>query len=181
MNRRELTEAYFQWMCRLVCTGQERSYRTLLRYLHSREFVYSLPMDGNRADDGMDLRYRFGAECDIPNPVIAHELDNKPCSILEMMVALSVRCEEHIMEDPDIGDRTGQWFWSMIRNLGLDAMTDSRFSASKADDILDRFLERRYKRNGEGGLFYIPYCEQDLRGVEIWYQMCWYLSSMANV
>lgn len=34
----------------------------LLRHLHNIDFQYMLPMDGNRAEDGIDLRYRFGYE-----------------------------------------------------------------------------------------------------------------------
>lgn len=184
MSRYELTEAYFQWMCQLVCNKRHAkglSYRKLLRHLYCRDFSYSLPMDGNRAEDGIDLRYRFGNDLSIDSRVIASCMDDRPCSILEMMVALAVRCEEHIMDDPDIGDRTGEWFWEMVSSLGLDSMTDSNFIPWKVDDILDRFLERKYKRNGEGGLFQIPYCNADLRTVEIWYQMCWYLDSILKV
>ena len=41
-----------------------------------------------------------------------------------MMIALAIRCEEHIMDDPDAGDRTGQWFWSMLVSLGLGSMDE---------------------------------------------------------
>lgn len=51
--------------------------------------------------------------------MIASYLDNRPCSVLEMIIALAIRLEEHIMDDPDIGNRTGQWFWDMIVSLGL--------------------------------------------------------------
>lgn len=178
MREYELKEAYFQWMCQLVCARRKSkvlSYQKLLRHLHETDFRYSFPMDGNRADDGIDLRYRFSDEDAIHGAMVAKYLDDKPCSVLEMMVALAVRCEEHIMDDPDVGDRTGKWFWGMISSLGLDGMTDSHFNPARVDDILARFLDRQYERDGEGGLFTIPYCDQDLRTIEIWYQMCWYL------
>ena len=41
-----------------------------------------------------------------------------------------------------------------------------------------RFMDGKYKPNGKGGLFTIPSCERDLRTVEIWYQMNWYLNSI---
>ena len=97
------------------------------------------------------------------------------CSVLEMMIALSMRCEEQIMDDPDIGNRTGQWFWDMIDNLGLGNMSDSKFDSLYVDEVLQRFLNRDYKRNGEGGLFTINRRGLDMRSVEIWYQMCWHL------
>ena len=46
--------------------------------------------------------------------MISAYLDNKTCSVLEMMIALAIRCEEHIMDDPDVGNRTGQWFWKDV-------------------------------------------------------------------
>jgi hypothetical protein len=156
----------------------KRSYRQLLSYLHSVDFDYTIPMDGNRAEDGVDLRYRFGYEYDYDGPIIANYLDDRPCSVLEMLVALAIRCEEHIMDDPDIGNRTGKWFWDMIMNLGLHAMDDTRFDKIYVEGIVYRFLDREYGRNGEGGLFTIPNCRRDLRTVEIWYQMCWYLDDI---
>jgi hypothetical protein len=181
MTRQNLNKEYFDWMYNLVC-GEKRfkkvSYRKLLSYLNKVDFNYIYEMDGNRAEDGMDLRYRFGYENDIPDYEITAHLDDRPCSILEMMVALSVRCEENIMDNPDIGDRTGKWFWGMIESLGLYSMDDSCFDRSKADKIIHCFLSRDYKMNGEGGLFTIPNYRGDLRYVEIWYQAMWYLDTV---
>lgn len=181
MTRSELNSEYFDWMCQLVCNRRYiggLSYQKLLRFLHNIEFNYTIEMDGNREEDGIDLRYRFGYENSYEHAMISSYLDNRPCSVLEMMIALSIRCEEHIMDDPDIGNRTGQWFWDMIENLGLREMTDARYSEDYAEDVIQRFLDRRYKRNGEGGLFTVKHCRRDLRIVEIWYQMCWYLDEI---
>ena len=95
-----------------------------------------------------------------------------------MMTALAVRCEEHIMTDPDVGNRTGQWFWQMITNLGLVDMTDSKFDRKYVDLVIQRFLDRTYEPDGKGGLFTIEHCPYDLRTVEIWYQLCWYLDKL---
>lgn len=177
MTKDELNNAYFEWMYQLVCDERdsEMSYRKLLYLLHDTDFNYTIPMDGNRAEDGTDLRYRFGYENAYDGPIIAAYLDDRPCSVLEMMVALAIRCEEHIMCDPDIGDRTGQWFWNMIDNLGLGDMDDEGFDKNYAERVIQKFLNREYKRNGEGGLFTVKHYRKDLRSVEIWYQMCWYL------
>lgn len=182
MTQKELNQEYFKWMYQLVCGerySKKLSYRKLLSYLHSVEFVYIIDLDGNRAEDGIDLRYRFGYERGYSDPMIASYLDDRPCSILEMMIALSIRCEEHIMENSDLGDRTGQWFWNMIVSLGLGSMTDARFDDEYVDEVVHRFLNREYERNGKGGLFTIEHCKKDLRSVEIWYQMCWYLNTIS--
>lgn len=181
MTRSELNGRYFEWMCQLVLDqrySKGLSYRKLLRFLNRVDFTYTIAMDGNREADGIDLRYRFGYENSYEKLMIASYLDNKPCSVLEMMIALAIRCEEHIMDDPDVGNRTGQWFWNMIVNLGLGSMTDSKFDEEYATEIIDRFLDREYERNGEGGLFTVEHCNRDLRMVEIWYQMCWYLDEL---
>jgi hypothetical protein len=106
---------------------------------------------------------------------------DEPCSVLEMMVALAIRCEEHIMEDLELGDRTEKWFWIMIDSSGLNALTDMTFNSYEADIILQRILNREYGPCGEGGLFLIPNCGFDLRNVEIWYQLCWYLNYYEEV
>lgn len=180
MTKSELNNEYFNWMYQLVCDERyvnSLSYRYLFSYLHHIDFTYSISMDGNRSEDGMDLRYRFGYEKSYESPMITAFLDDRPCSVLEMMVALSIRCEE-IMADQDAGNRVGQWFWSMILNLGLDSMNDFNFDETYTNNVITNFLERRYEPNGKGGLFTVKHCRYDLRSVEIWYQMCWYLDEI---
>lgn len=181
MTEAELNLDYFDWMCQLV--SDERytgglSYRKLFAHLHGIDFQYSMPMDGNRAGDGIDFRYRFGYENNIDDYVITEYLDNRPCSVFEMMVALAFRCEESIMADPDIGDRTGQWFMEMIDSLGLDDMNDAQFDAAYTDAVIFRFMNRNYQPNGKGGLFTIEDRTQDMRSAEIWKQMNWHLDSI---
>ena len=116
MTRDELIDQYFDWMYRLVVDDRysNKSYRRLFARLYDTEFVYTIPMDGNRAEDGIELRYRFGREQNYPDAMIASMLDTTPCSVLEMMIALSIRCEEHIMDNRSMvleHDRQpGPWF-----------------------------------------------------------------------
>lgn len=176
---RLLSEVYFDWMCGLVCDRKKKqNYETLLRYLHSIPFRAIHPMDENRGEDGIDLRNRFGYLENVPDEKIERYLMGRPCSVLEMIVALAVRCEESIMDDPDYDNRTAKWFWEMIRNLGLGEMDEDNFCESYVEETIDRLLNREYGPDGEDGLFYIPGCSEDLREVEIWYQMCWYLDGV---
>lgn len=164
---------YFEWMFGLICGRRQQCYRRLLSLLHDIEFTYSIPLDRNRAQDGIDLRRRFEYERRQPRGE-----SDKPCSVLEMMIALSIRCEEHIMDDPDIGNRTSQWFWEMINNIGLEDMTDEGFDEDFVRYKIDILLNREYEPNGEGGLFVVEDCDYDLRTIEIWYQMCWHLNDI---
>lgn len=179
--RNEINSRYFRWMFDLVCGkryAKEVSFRRLLEHLHNTEFIFSIPKDENRAEDGIDLRYRFVRIIHMEECL--DYLDG-PCSVLEMMVALAIRMEESVMDDPEYGDRTGQWFWGMVVNLGLGSMTDSRYDERYVDNILDRFLYRDYDPDGRGGLFTVRYTDEDLRLVEIWYQMCWYLDEFLGM
>ena len=178
MIKNRVIDDYFEWLSDWVCGkrySKQVSYRKLLMLLHSIEFRYSIRRDRNRAKDGVDLRRRFAL--DRGDEELSGYLDG-PCSVLEMMVALAIRCEECIMDDPHIGDRTGQWFWGMIVNLNLGSMLDSRFDEEYAVDIIKRFLDRDYEPDGEGGLFTIRHCLEDLRDVEIWVQLLWYIDSI---
>lgn len=178
-NRDRILNEYFEWMIRLVCDGKysrRLSWRKLFRLLHETEFIYILEMDGNRADDGMDLRYRFAYESSYDERMIDDVFVDQPCSLLEMMVALAQRCEEHITDDPDSGNRTGKWFFEMIESLGLMSMDDRHFDKVVSADILVRFMRREYLPDGRGGLFTISNSGYDMRSAEIWYQMMWYLN-----
>ena len=182
MRKNDIRDLYFEWLCGIVQSkrfGDRVSFRKLLTRLHDTEFIFLMPLDENLASDGMDLRYRFilDYDCEDQYDDIMYELDD-PCSVLEMMVALSLHCEENIMDDPKMGDRTGQWFWEMITNLGLNSMTDNRFDSVYVDEVIDTFLNREYEPDGRGGLFKIRNCDADLRDVEIWRQLCWYLNTI---
>lgn len=176
----QIKNEYFDWLYEYVCKGRAHkdiSYRKLFIFLHSVEFTFFIDFDDNRADDGINLRRRFARTKPEEDYNVILSILDSPCSVLEMMIALSIRCEEDIMDDPRYGDRTKQWFWSMLKTLGLNMMTDDIFDRHDVEIIIQRFLDREYERNGRGGLFYIPECDKDLRKVEIWTQLCWYLNS----
>lgn len=179
MNEYVLRDKYFEWLKTIILPFKpaRKSYNKLLTHLHNRDFTYILPMDANRYEDGVNLRYRYGYESGISNSEIASSLDIFPCSILEMLVALAFRSEESIMFDPEFGDRTGKWFWGMIENLGLIEMSDSNYHRNVVDDILDRFLNREYEKDGRGSVARIPAYPGDMRDVDIWYQFMWHLSN----
>lgn len=173
----DIEKEYFDWLYDYVCKGranQHVSYEKVFRYLHEVEFTFSISNDVNRAVDGTDLRYRFALQ---KGEERIEEMLRGPCSVLEMMVALAIRCEESIMDDTRYGDRTGQWFWIMMRNLCIDGMTDDIFDIEYVEYCINSFLNREYEPDGYGGLFYIKNCREDLRDVEIWTQLCWFLEN----
>ena len=182
MTRDDILNLYFEWLFDMVCGlrfADGISFRKLLAHLHNTEFRYSIPNDKSRAREGENLRHRF-AITQMPGVPEYEILDilAGPCSVLEMMVALAIYAEEHIMSNPQIGNRTGQWFWNMVTSLGLGSMTDDRFDLGYIDDVIVTFLNRDYRRDGRGGLFTIRKPPDDMRLMEIWIQMCWYLDTI---
>lgn len=182
MTRSEIEQEYFEWMYRLVSHGRysgRTSFEDLLLYLHETEFRYIIPKDSNRAEDGEDLRRQFAYEIYGDNDIeFIIDCLARPCSVLEMMIALAIRCED-IMDDPSVGDRTGQWFWMMVTNLGLGGMYDRRFDKKYVEVVIETFLNRKYEPDGRGGLFRVRNCDYDLRDEEIWTQMLWMLDTIS--
>lgn len=184
MYNKEIKDEYFDWLCELVCKNRydrDMTYYKLLEHLHETRFSFRLLGDSDRAHDGMALRHRFAL---IREELYDHEYDYiieclyGPCSVLEMMIALAIRCEEEYMTDTKYGDRTAQWFWRMIVNLGLGSMTDNLYQSKTVEDIIDSFLNRDFEPDGRGGLFTIKNCARDLRRVDIWTSLMWYLDTM---
>ena len=178
MHENNVTIDYFDWMYNLVCRNRYSkniSFKKVFSYLNDTKFTYSIRMDLNRAKDGTELRRRYANEFKIAN---IYDRICGPCSVLEMMIALAIRCEETIMDDENFGDRTDQWFWDMMKNLGLGHMNDDEFDEEYVSDVVTRFLNRDYEPDGRGGLFFVRNCDIDLRDVEIWIQMLWYLDNI---
>ena len=169
---------YFEWLCNIVCKGKfskSISYKKLLTRLHDTYFTYTIPRDRNRAEDGIYMRYHFSIDCNCRD---AEDYLDGPCTVLEMMVGLAVRCEDQFMTNTEYGDRTSQWFWQMIVNLGLGGMTDDNYDRQEVDDIVWTFLNRRYDYDGKGGLFRVRDTKEDMRRLEIWYQLNRYLDTI---
>ncbi len=181
-NNDTIRDEYFKWIYDCMCKGRVHkgvSYIKLFRFLHETEFTYSIIMDENRALDGVDLRYRFAMEIyNDPSVEYCLRVTNDSCSVLEMLAALAIRCEETIMEDSRYGNRTSQWFWSMLSTMGVSLMTDDVFDEEYVAKCVYTFLNREYEPDGAGGIFYIRNCEEDLRDMEIWTQLCWYLNKI---
>lgn len=176
MKKDEVCNAYFEWLINLVWDEEhfvDISYRRLLMHLHNTEFTWLIDMDANRAQYGIDLRHRF---TDRPSERAC--LAGSPCSVLEMMVALALQCEETITTNPEGVDQTHIWFWEMIDTLGLSDQFDKRYNKKYVNDVMRTFLQREYSPDGQGGLFFIKNPKQDVSKVEIWYQMLWHLNDI---
>lgn len=174
MSRPPIDELYFVWLYGQIGliekTDPSETYWRIARQLHQKEFFWMIPNDDNRAEDGRELRHEF-ADSEGLQEVDQDWLDLS-CSMLELLLALA----RHLsFEDENEGD-PAQWFWELMENLDLEKYNDAaEMSEQEVDDILDTFLYRVYKRNGQGGLFPLKKASEDQREVELWYQMSSYL------
>lgn len=173
----DLREEYLDWLIEQV-SGYD--YSDLLAFLFDVPFISILDMDRNRAEDGIDLRYRFGYEHGYSHTELFDGFAMlSDCSVLEMMVALALRCQVEIMDDMDGSDNTPILFRDMLRSLEVDHMTNGYFNQPKARYAINRFVNRQYEPNGHGGLFTIHHTNEDMRNIEIWYQLQRYLNETA--
>lgn len=114
-------DEYRAWLIKLIRPGDGLTNEMIdiLVLLDSREYVYSNHFDGNRYSDGQFLIYRYADEYGYDREAVAQYFEPKTCSVLEMMIALSLRCEDNFTYDPAYGDRAYIWFWEMVKSLGL--------------------------------------------------------------
>jgi len=168
-----IEESYFNWLCAKVRNNPIPVYLDLFRLLHKVEFIWTVQGDKNRAADGKELREYFCS-----NGFIEPDLNwlQEPCSIFEMLIALSDRA--NFQTDIPIKD----WFWRFISNLKLeDFRRVSRSDEAKIHDILYTLVWRLYDDHGNGGLFPLRNPKQDQRKIEIWYQMFEYIDDQGLV
>lgn len=164
---------YFDWLTEMVMPEKDvrDSYQKVLLGLYNTEFKYFVKNDGNRAEDGEQLRIMYenetGLWCN----------NYSACSLLEMLAGLALRCENELMYDPDEGNRTYIWFWEMLENMGLTGMDDWHFDYDRFDEIVCKLNDRTYDSDGYGGPFYIADFDYDMRKIELWYQLNYYVRS----
>lgn len=186
--RDQIRNDYKEWLIGLTnswCSSASgNSYYMLMEYLYSRPFTSIYANDCNRVQDGVDMRFSFIDALDSDPYTLEYTYRDvynyltHDCNMLEMMAALAQKCEDHIMGDPEIGDRSGEWFWGMLKNTHLDVLSDEYFDISEAETIVTNIIDHNYSRNGDGGLFSVRNPMIDMRTAELWYQMNWYLGEM---
>lgn len=171
----ELEQNYYEWLTNWV-PKWKYGYSLLLRHLYETPFRVTLLMDENRVGDGLSLRTRYVYEQQMSTIERDILKVRRPCSVLEVMIALGLRFEEEYMSPQATEENPIEaWFSPMIGSLGLADCDDLHYDPDVADFRILIFLDRVYRPNGLGGLFYIPNAHEDMREIELWQQMMlWY-------
>lgn len=159
---------YFDWLIQKINKHNE-PYFAIYYQLYDTDFIVMNENDNSRYEDGLYLRKVYDYEKN--NCINLYTCLNKKCSILEMMVALAKRMED-LLYDYTVGDQTDVWFNEMLRSLGIDSYTDDDYYDEYiVEKALDDMMNYHINRNGDGGLFTVPYSNVDMRDLSIWYQM----------
>jgi len=170
MNK-PLDELYLEWLYSQVgdtgLSDPSKTYWGLLRQMYTKEFVWFVPNDDNRVEDGKYLRRDFVDDLRLIN-VDTGWLD-LGCSMLELLVGLARRLSF------EAGGEPRDWFWHLVDNLEI--MFDDRhsFPMIEVDEALDRVIWRTYDWDGKYGLFPLENPQEDQRKVELWYQLSAYV------
>jgi len=170
-----IDERYFTWLYSKI--GHRKvpirglSYRKLAYQLYTKEFLWFVPNDDNRAEEGIELRKVFLDETGTQYP--GHEWMEMTCSILELLIGMSHRLSF-------IDDRPAHiWFWEMLDNVDLTYANDDEYGPDTEEDVeqtFDRVIWRLYEQDGAGGLFPLHHAHEDQRKIELWYQMSAYIN-----
>lgn len=159
-----MLEDYYRWLVDLLGDDDLKlNYQKLLRKLFDTEFTWIVDFDSNRAIDGLYLREIFARD------IGWHGTFEKPCSVLEMMIALAMRCED-LIYDPNIANSVYETFMDMLYNSSLDLLDDDHYIESRANYIFKKILNREYDSCGNGSFFCVGYCDKDFRVMDLWWQ-----------
>lgn len=179
MNDMDLYGEYYNWLLNKIEFGNfTELYIGLLRRMFGTAYFSALPIDENRASDGKDLRYFFCEET-------GYNLDDlnfavgDSCTVLEMLIAFADLIANKELGDAEKGDRTPDWFWRMVKNLGLLDYPGEYLPLElrlEVTTIIQNWLNRNINYDGSGGLFPLKNPPGDERKVEFLYQMRAYLN-----
>jgi hypothetical protein len=162
MNK--LDYEYFDWLTAQIWIPNQRSYGELFSRMHNFEFVWFVPNDDNRLQDGLDLRAEFlnGAKSN---------LALQWATLLEVLVALSRRIAWTAGGDAE------RWAWTLLKNLRLNKADDPLTEAkeTRINETLYALVWRTYDKSGRGGFFPLKRPTKDQTKLEIWDQMNAYI------
>ena len=172
-----LDELYLRWLYGQVADSQERSrsrsYWSIFRQLYKTEFIWWVPNDDNRVEDGKQLRYIFMHELGLTS--VDQAWMDSGCSFLEMLIALSGRLE------CGSDDSAVDWVWHGMHTLEFDIYNDNaEIPHEDVEETMMRVIHRTYRKDGYGGLFPLRHPHEDQTEIEIWAQLNAYLLENDN-
>ena len=169
-NTINVRSLYFRWIIGKLDKDMVKKYSSLLMHLFKSEFIENaeVPMDVNRARDGVALRKKFISEQEYFGDSELESIQYEDCSWLEMLIALAERIDDQMMFDMNLGNMTNKWFCLIIDQMGLKQYNEQNYVYDQIKNKLNKFIRREYENDGKNGIFR---CNKNVTKIEIWYQM----------
>lgn len=172
---------YHNWIISLVDSEDHylaREYSQLMGFLDDYSFKWVLKLDEDRAKDGIQLRKEYDFEYSRGDISIYDELFDVPCSVLEMLVALSLRCYDEFLSGFDVKKVTPhKVFLHILTSLDLFSETNNRFSYEKCVKNVKSFIEKLHVNGRYLTVFKIDPKVANPHKMELWWQMQRYIDS----
>ena len=163
MTPNQIDYEYFEWLTTQIHNNSSKTFNDLYERMHNTEFIWWVPNDDNRVQDGMALRYEFAE-------ARRGKLTLNGATFLEVLVALSRRVSFTVG-----GDDARRWAWRLIKHIGLNRMSDplTNGQSQRVAEILEDVIWRNYEKDGQGGFFPLKNNKpgQDLTKLELWDQL----------
>lgn len=147
---------YYNWLIDKI--GNRNS--VVLKTLYDIPYRYSIPLDENRLNAGLNLRQTFSFDRGVDAIV------DRPVSVLEVLISLAIAMEDNTSIPKE------HWFWEMMENLKL------RYSNNPNDilESIDRWLDHNYSYDGVGSVFPLVKAPMDTRTIQLWDHMALYIN-----
>lgn len=184
-NIEKLSELYLEWLLRLINADnyKDKSYTKLCSLLNKIPFKPIVELDKNREFDVQSLLREVYIQSQsewyrLEDDIIT-SFPDLPVSFLELMISLAMRIDLDFMREINGIDNTRIYFWILVRNLGLLEYDDEHWGEDAIISIVSRLnivQDRKYDFDGKGGLFPLENSEVDQRNVQIWNQLCQFVS-----
>lgn len=165
---------YFEYILEYLAgdgEGDEPSYSQLLWILYNYEFRVVVDMDYNRVKNALYLRDHLAEEAGL------NIIENDFCSVLDILVHLADRMAFNVdrLSERETGLRC--YFWEMIENFGFEECTDGdkNWSEEGVLEVLNRWVCRKYDKNGSETPFPICNSVSKYDKFELWDQMQIYI------
>lgn len=151
---------YFNKLVELV---DGYGYENMLLDLYNTPFEVKVHNDENRLDEAYKLRDIYGGPHDNPG------------NCFEVLIVLAKDVDD-ILWDSRHGDRTKEWFWMMMENMGLTEYTNPNYNEGRVAIAIDIFVNRKFAKNGSGGPFPLRRPLSNMRRIEWWYALNAYVN-----
>lgn len=132
-----VVSTYKEYLKKMVVDGETCCYTVLLKRLDLLPY-FPNSRNTDRYEDAEQLRIRYGDDNNIAD--ILSYFSKEPITVFEVLLALSIRIEEKIMVDDKKGNRTSQWFWALVNDIGLCEYDDDRWDLDLIDNTVKEWM-----------------------------------------